>query len=811
MAVLESRLKATLIDGVSAAAQRIAASLRGIGASAQGAKGAGFASGMAAQADQAGRSVAALHAKLLAIAGAAYAASRAMQGIVKPTADFETVLLDIAQKSDLSDAAMGQLGERIREMAKDVGRGANDMAKGVDTLLGFGMNQADAMTIMPALGKAASAYNAQLQDLSKAAFSTLDNLKVPANQLGKALDVMAYAGKQGAFEIKDMAAEFPAITAAAQALGITGVEGVAKLTAALQIARKGAATGSESATNLRNIMQKIQAEDAVKKWKKMGVDIRKEVKSIQDQGGDVLEHLAGLINKALKGDLAKLGDLYGDAQVQDFLRPFIQNLEEYKKIRDEARKAVGVVEADYGRRTKTFAFQMQRFKGAMEELSISLGNRVLPHLTRFSDGLSNVLNTLDQRVSIFDHIGKAITGFANGLGFDNIKTAGEAFAAFRDMIFGKVENFEADADRLAVTFKKFQEIGQSLSAFVKGIRDVLSAVSEFVGIDPSALFSFLGTIAGYGAGLAAAGLAIGVLAKSLRSLGKAAMFLTGISALGSIAGTLGKLAGGVAGAGGGVLAGAAVTRTLPLWARALPYIGAAGAGIAAGRGINAVGRIAAGQHYDVKSAEDRASLSDELTRINRDIEGHKARSKNREALDVLIGPLQRRAQEIENRLNAFDQKNVNDRFIPPALGVKPGSVPTMAQPQPTRSEKSIPTLNLVPNAPVPPVRSEEVEKLKAKADEAKASLEALGVTVSPNINAGPVQELLKMVIEIRKQIDAINGGATAAKTAVNGIKPPSATPASGQQADARGRTPFQQAAASLDRSRQTNMTDRNYV
>ncbi len=216
----------------------------------------------------------------------------ASRGMVTPAANFETSLLDIAQKADLSDTSMAGLGERVRKLAKDVGRGANDMAKGVDTLLGFGLDVDKTMEALPGIGKTATAYNAEVTDLAKAVFSSIDNLKVAAKDVPKILDSMAYSGKEGAFEIKDMAAEFPALTASAQALGMTGVDAVSKLTAALQIARKGAATGSEAATNTANLMQKIQAQDAVKKWKAFNVDIRGEVKKTQKAGGDIFVMLA---------------------------------------------------------------------------------------------------------------------------------------------------------------------------------------------------------------------------------------------------------------------------------------------------------------------------------------------------------------------------------------------------------------------------------------------------------------------------------------------------------------------------------------
>ncbi|WP_336811194.1 phage tail tape measure protein [Bosea sp. MMO-172] len=476
-----------------------------------------------------------LHVKLLAATAAAYALQRSVAGMVTPAASFETGLLDIAQKADLSDASMHQLGERVRKLAKDVGRGANDMAKGVDTLLGFGLDVDKTMEALPGIGRTATAYNAEVTDLAKAVFSSIDNLKVAAKDVPKILDSMAYSGKAGAFEIKDMAAEFPALTASAQALGMTGVDAVSKLTAALQIARKGAATGSEAATNTANLMQKIQSQDAVKKWKAFNVDIRGEVKKTQKAGGDIFVMLAENANKVLKGDLAKLGDLYQDEQVQKFLRPLIQNLEEYKRIRDGALSARGVVDQDFGRRMKTYEGQVRRLSGAFEDLRIASGRRFLGPLTAGMEQLSGILNSMDGRVSILDRLGNSIRGLVTGImGPGSEGGMAQAFGKLGDLIFGKTETFSADVDAMGQSFEKFRQMGSALREFAAAIGGFVSGFQQLTGLD-------LSSLSVWALKLGAAAVGIGIFAKAIRGLTSAILALTGMKMLWSLGKKTGSL------------------------------------------------------------------------------------------------------------------------------------------------------------------------------------------------------------------------------------------------------------------------------
>lgn len=549
MAQLRSDLLIRLTDRASGPARGILGlmnRLRSAGASAGG--------GLAAVGDRATRSIGALHIKLIAATAAAYGLQRAMAGVVRPAASFESKLLDIAQKADLSESGIAVLGSRVRKMSVELGRSAGELGEAVDTMLGFGLAPEQTMKALPAIIKTATAYEAKVNDLASAAYFTINNLKVPAEELGQALETMASAGKSGGFELKDMAAEFPALTAAAQGLGMNGVNAVAKLTAALQIARDGASSGSEAATNTANLLQKIQSSDAVNKWKKFGVDIRKEVQKTQKAGGDLFEMVAQKASKVLKGDLGKLGDLYQDAEVQKFLRPLIQGLDRYREIRDKAFSARGGIEKDYQDRLKTFNGQVRRLSASFEELRMRVGERLLGPLTRFVSAFGDRLTNIDKSVNIFDKLGAAIRGLSVGiLGVGSDGGLADAFGKLADLIFGRSDDLASDTEQMAQSFERFRQMGASLREFAASVGAFVTRFQELTGLD-------LSSLAKWGLTLGAAALGVSLFAKAVRGLASAVALLTGMKALWGGAkwiGSLTGLAGVAGGAGTGAAAGAA--------------------------------------------------------------------------------------------------------------------------------------------------------------------------------------------------------------------------------------------------------------
>lgn len=297
---------------------------------------------------------------------------------VKAAQTFESVMTDIAQKADLSRVQAARMGKELLGAARAANQMPEDLQAGVDVLSGFGLDPRKAVAMMQPIGRAATAYKAEIADLSAAAFAANDNLKVPVAQTARVIDVMAAAGKAGAFEIKDMAGAFPSLTAGYQALGQTGVGAVADLAAALQIARKGAGDSATAANNVANLIQKISSPATVKSFAKVGIALPAALKKAYRDGKTPLEAIAELAQKATGGDLSKLGNLFEDAQVLGALRPLIQNLKEYRRIRTQATAAKGVTDTDFAERMKDSAEQTKALTINAKILGVNLGTLLLP-------------------------------------------------------------------------------------------------------------------------------------------------------------------------------------------------------------------------------------------------------------------------------------------------------------------------------------------------------------------------------------------------------------------------------------------------
>lgn len=336
-------------------------------------------------------------AQRLAVGGAAavgtgIAILAPLQASIGTASRFQAVMTSIAQKTGLSRVEATRLGMALASIGPRVNQLPSDLAQGADILAGLGLDVKGIPALMMPIGRAATAYEAQIGDLANASFAVVDNLKVPFDQSARAIDIMAEAGKAGAFELKDMATFFPALTAAAQGLGQKGAPAVADLAAALQITRKGAGDASTAANNLQNLMAKITAPGTVKKFKDLGVDLPAALNKAYAEGKTPIEAISELVNKTLGGDMSRLGQLFEDMQVQQALRPLIANIDLYRKIRSDALAAAGTVERDYAERLLDSGQASQALAVVTESLQIKLGTVLLPTMVRLAVGLSEVLD-----------------------------------------------------------------------------------------------------------------------------------------------------------------------------------------------------------------------------------------------------------------------------------------------------------------------------------------------------------------------------------------------------------------------------------
>jgi len=376
--------------------------------------------------------------------------------------NFEAELIQFGNLADLDREKLRALGQELDALSRrDItGQSSSTLLKGLETYVGKGMDVDAALEALPATARAAKATGAAFDEMAAAGFAAIDNLGVAPADLAKALDIMAASGKEGSFELRDMARNFPELTASAKALGMEGTKGVASLAAALQIAMKSAGSADQAANNTANFLGKLTTPDAVKKFKEAGVDIQKELEGALARGADPLEHMLTTIERMTGGDQFKMGELFADKQVLDFLRAAIPNLEEYRRIMEKTASAEGIIDADYARNMEGFNESLRQLRQSFQGL-LGGASPLLPILTDMLNGVTTVVDRVrDWTAANPELTAFLVKGAAAALAFGiGARVLGYAFAVGRGNLI-----------RFASLFLKFTAEGRNISVIARALR-----------------------------------------------------------------------------------------------------------------------------------------------------------------------------------------------------------------------------------------------------------------------------------------------------------------------------------------------------
>ncbi len=384
--------------------------------------------------------------------------------------NFQERLIDFANLAEIGQDRVALLREELDALRKQTGQSKLQLLDGLEAYVGKGMGLDEALAGMRATGRAAKATKSAMGEMANSGYAVMDNLGLAPTFLHKAFDVMAKSGKEGSFELAAMARKFPEITAGAKSLKMEGIDAVASLSAALQIAMKAAGSEDQAATNMTNFLGKITAPDTVKKFHKFGVDIEKEMQIALARGADPLEHMLLVIKEMTGGDAFKMGKLFQDKQVLDFLRAMIPNMDEFNRIKNEGLAADGVIDADYERVLKGFNAQWTELKNSVSSLTGASGS-LLPVITDIMGqirwGVEGLITWTNANPELTATI---IKGTAALLAFGiATRVVGFGFAVMQGGLL-----------RTAGLFFKFNKAGKNMSMFARSTRGAKWALGGFL-------------------------------------------------------------------------------------------------------------------------------------------------------------------------------------------------------------------------------------------------------------------------------------------------------------------------------------------
>lgn len=359
------------------------------------------------------------------------------------------------------------LAESFQEVAlKHAGLKGNDIAEGAERFVAKTGDLQTYLNTMDALATASSATGASMGDLADTAAELSTKFDIKDMQgMQTILATLTFQGKQGAFEMKDMAVQMSALGAAAQSFGgMKGVKGMTELGGILQIARSANSSGAETATSVADMFNELKAKGTKTQFKMYNKD--GSTRNINDILVDMISKTGGHNVAQKNSELTKLLGIRGIRAVNPLIATYNDTFQKTKgtaKQKDEAaRDAVTKQLKDAQETTANFAEVQKDAADAESQASAKVAS-AFEKLQ--AAALAELVPALEAALPSITQLGtSAIPDIVSGMaGFAAlVLEASDAVKAFSEALHpggseGAVEAGKKEADRLTEERKSLTE------------------------------------------------------------------------------------------------------------------------------------------------------------------------------------------------------------------------------------------------------------------------------------------------------------------------------------------------------------------
>lgn len=341
--------------------------------------------------------------------GAAIGGGFALGKVAGDVLDFETALTRFGIAAGFGADEVREFRSRINETSRETGVARAELLKGANAFFALTGDARGAADQMETFGRVNIATGATMEDISAVAAALSQQLKIGAPDMERAFSILARGGKEGAVEFREMASLMASLSAQfKQFAGSTGPEGLARLGAAFQIARRNFGSASEAATGLERLLESFGSARTAKALKGAGIDVFTQGKD----GVKRLRSFADIIDEIGRSKLAKdstlLGKAFESAPARNALRALMDYGAEWDEIADSTLHAKDVA-TDYDAFQQSSAGQIAR---AIEQVKLRIAETFTPErIQKFAEAMQAVVLMVSDLVDGLEKAGRFIERF----------------------------------------------------------------------------------------------------------------------------------------------------------------------------------------------------------------------------------------------------------------------------------------------------------------------------------------------------------------------------------------------------------------
>jgi TP901 family phage tail tape measure protein len=288
---------------------------------------------------------------------------------------FDRAMRNVNSIAKLSEDALGDLSKQVLALAKESGQAPQTLAEGLYDVVSSGFAARDAIVVLRASAKAATAGLTDTKTAAKAVSAALNAYHLPARKAADVSDVLFETVNRGVLSFEELAQNMGDLVPAAAPLGVTLEEvGAAIATITLQ-----GVPAAEAATRVKNVMLQLASpsEELTDLLEKQGFASGEAAIEAEGFVG-VLE----LLDKATDGNVTATSKLTPEIRaLMGAVGLTGKNLRTYKdnlEAMEDANRGAGATAEAFAEQGKSISVQWDKAKAGLTAAAIGLATSWFP-------------------------------------------------------------------------------------------------------------------------------------------------------------------------------------------------------------------------------------------------------------------------------------------------------------------------------------------------------------------------------------------------------------------------------------------------
>lgn len=403
MTTLTSQLVVSLLDRVTAPSRAVTNSL----------------AGLRAQVAQNARVMSDLRGSMVDAAAMGYVLARAISAPIKAATEFQSAMADINKVVDFdAPDGLSKMSKDILAMSREIPMAATGIAQIVAAAGQAGMAGNELLSFAEMAAKVGVAFDISGDEAGKSLAKIKTALGMTVPETSRLADAINHLSNTSAAAAPDLLDFMRRVGSSGKQFGFT-----AEQTAAIGAAMVAAGAQSEvAATSFQNVGKALargaSATPAQRRvFKQLGLNAKAVAKSLQKDAVGTLTDVIARIRKLPKEVQASaISSLFGDEARA--IMPLIENADllagALGQVAEETNY-LGSAQKEYEVRSQTFANALQLFQNRLDEVSIAIGNALLPALTRIMDAILPVISAVADLAAAYPQVTAAAVGLTAGM------------------------------------------------------------------------------------------------------------------------------------------------------------------------------------------------------------------------------------------------------------------------------------------------------------------------------------------------------------------------------------------------------------